>query len=683
MDFDRSDYTADLLSKLDAIKEECSSLTPDTTDEVAFSYLIAEMFETLDDDQFVYTDGPNDLGIDFYTHSNGSFNIYQCKSIDHGANPEGKTFGSDPVNQLEEAIEYLLHEERTASYEIQKLKGVYHLGPDESHLTATLAIDGCLSSSAAERLEGLKLKYQASGIDIRLIDENRLFERWHAFEGLEKPSEVKLKLDICKDGLMKMHGWLCAVVRIDGLIAGMQQYQNGLFDLNVRAKLCNSKVNTSIKRSLETDKGKKHFVHLNNGLVISCNNYKLSSDESTLTINGAQVINGCQTLSTIWDYYFDANQDEKASLTNNLQLFIKVINGSSISRDRLLDEIIVASNNQNPMNERNLKSNSPEQVKLQASFYRPPMKQGLRYYYIRKDGEFDAYLESDSRSPKKREFEIPGSTRRKANRYRHLDNEDLAKIWWSWIGNGSPVNAGSLKYFSDSLYSKIFESRPMDFHWEQEAHPEFEFNSKEFDAKSPSSYQLLLAFAVSKYIEANVKRVGSRQLKNEAISRLVSNGKLSSTASPNEISTALAKDDEYQQASWLNQMTYVLTEVAAFVLINKYGPLSPETSKRILDIPDVYYWLEHGADKKLVDDQQMEDGLLKSLYTFLRTSAFSAFAAEWNAILTSTRPKMYLGSKRFIKRYKDICLDNDRRMTALSEINGIPQPTIQTLPALP
>lgn len=72
MDFDRSEYIADLLSKLDAIKEECSSLTLDTTDEVAFSYLIADMFETLDEGQFVYTDGPNDLGIDFYTHSDGS-----------------------------------------------------------------------------------------------------------------------------------------------------------------------------------------------------------------------------------------------------------------------------------------------------------------------------------------------------------------------------------------------------------------------------------------------------------------------------------------------------------------------------------------------------------------------------------------------------------------------------------
>lgn len=386
MDFDRSEYTADLLSKLDAIKDECSSLTLDTADDVAFSYLVADMFETLDESQFVYTDGPNDLGIDFYTHSDGLFNIYQCKSIDHESKPEGRTFGSDPVNQLEEAIEYLLHEERTASFEIQQLKGLYHLGPYESHLTATLAIDGRLSPSAAERLEGLKQKYQASSIDIRLIDEERLFAKWHAFENLEKPSDVKLKLGICKDGLMKMHGWLCAVVEIDGLIAGMQQYQNGLFDLNVRAKLSNSKVNTSIKRSLETDKGKKHFVHLNNGLVISCNNYKLSSDESTLTINGAQVINGCQTLSTIWDYYFNASQAEKASLLSNLQLFIKVINGNSISRDRLLDEIIVASNNQNPMNERNLKSNSPEQVRLQASFYRSSMKRGLHYFYIRKDG---------------------------------------------------------------------------------------------------------------------------------------------------------------------------------------------------------------------------------------------------------------------------------------------------------
>lgn len=177
--------------------------------------------------------------------------------------------------------------------------------------------------------------------------------------------------------------------------------------------------------------------------------------------------------------------------------------------------------------------------------------------------------------------------------------------------------------------------------------------------------------------------MGSRQLKTEATLRLVSSGKLSQTASQNEISAALAKDDEYQRALWLGQMTYVLTEIAAFVLINKYGPLTPETSKRILDIPDVYFWLEHGADKKLIDDKHMENGLLRHLYAFLRNAAYSAFAEEWNAILTHTRPKMYLESKRFIKRYKTTCLDNDRRMTDLSKSDGVPRSTIQSLPELP
>ena len=89
------------------------------------------------------------------------------------------------------------------------------------------------------------------------------------------------------------------------------------------------------------------------------------------------------------------------------------------------------------MNARNLKSNSLEQRELQRSFCSSAVKPEIRYFFIRKDGEFDSYLESGKRQPKKSEFQIKGTHRLGANKYRHIDNEKLAQIWWAWIGNSS------------------------------------------------------------------------------------------------------------------------------------------------------------------------------------------------------------------------------------------------------
>lgn len=136
---------------------------------------------------------------------------------------------------------------------------------------------------------------------------------------------------------------------------GMEKYRNGLFDLNVRSKLKKSNVNSSILKTISTRKGQERFIHLNNGLVISCTNYNVLQKANGVTpikLKGAQVINGCQTLSTIWDYYYNASDEDKEALLDNLKIFVKVIGGPNLHGD-LLDEIIVASNNQNPMNERN------------------------------------------------------------------------------------------------------------------------------------------------------------------------------------------------------------------------------------------------------------------------------------------------------------------------------------------
>lgn len=363
----------------------------------------------------------------------------------------------------------------------------------------------------------------------------------------------------------------------------MRNYGASLFDLNVRAKLRGSSVNDGIRRTISNPSGQRAFVHLNNGIVITCSNYKFSSEHLQITLNGAQVVNGCQTLSTIWDYYLSANDAQKADLCSNLKILAKIIRLDTDKMKNLLDDIIIASNNQNPMNERNLRSNTMEQKRIQASFYSEPLQIHYRYYYIRKDGEFEAFLANKNRHPRKQWFEIPGSNKRGKNRYRHIDNEQLAKIWWAWIGNGSAANTGGVKFFSDGVYPKVFIKRPSEQFWEAFCNHRFVFNAELLSEESPSPYQFLLAMAISSFISARVKpEGGTAGLKRRTIQKLMESGELPRNADQNQIASALDKDRTYLNESWKSMMTFALTEIASFILTKKYGNLDPDVCKKLI-----------------------------------------------------------------------------------------------------
>lgn len=91
--------------------------------------------------------------------------------------------------------------------------------------------------------------------------------------------------------------------------------------------------------------------------MITCNNYVKSSQgdrKPSIKVADAQVVNGCQTLSTIFDFYMASNDSVKESICSDVKIIAKVLNSSTANQDELLDDIIVASNHQNPMNDRNL-----------------------------------------------------------------------------------------------------------------------------------------------------------------------------------------------------------------------------------------------------------------------------------------------------------------------------------------
>ena len=100
----------------------------------------------------------------------------------------------------------------------------------------------------------------------------------------------------------------------------------------------------------------QNFVLFHNGLTVLAEDAKLA--DGRLTIKGYTVVNGCQSLTTL----FENNEN----ISDELRLLTRVIQLSPASD--LAAKITRHSNNQNSISARDLQSNSTIQRRLQQEF---------------------------------------------------------------------------------------------------------------------------------------------------------------------------------------------------------------------------------------------------------------------------------------------------------------------------
>jgi hypothetical protein len=148
-------------------------------------------------------------------------------------------------------------------------------------------------------------------------------------------------------------------------------YKDKLFSRNVRIYQEKYKPNKSIKGTLTNHPN--NFWYFNNGITILTERITLKSDDQVIILKNPQIINGCQTVTTIGE-----NKESDACL------FIKIVEiEDDILNQNLIDGIIQANNRQTPVDERMLKSNHPLQVKIQKEL------EDRGYYYERKEGQYN------------------------------------------------------------------------------------------------------------------------------------------------------------------------------------------------------------------------------------------------------------------------------------------------------
>jgi hypothetical protein len=650
---------------LDRLQRVTDTYLEDFNVHRAFVYLVAELFETTNEEQFVFTDGARDGGIDFFVQDVQSYSLYQCKcpAIETlEASHEVPKFARHDVQDIVGAATMLLNREGQydVSPEVARLRTDFQrdltTDPESTSCNAALAVLGDLTPAARDLFRADQERLRDQRVALRLVTWRDIYRALHE---LDTPADVDFSVDLQFDEqVLRQRDYCYLLAHASDFYQAWRNHEWNLFDWNVRLQLPRSRVNRRIVESLKTARGRKSFHHYNNGILITCRSYRVDEARKRVRLKGPQIVNGCQTVCAIRDAYNDLTPREQRDFDENVMVQVKVIKSTN---PQFLGELVVTTNDQNPMSSRNLKSNASEQKDLQRAFRGVPES----WFYERKDGELRSLLSASRRVRwfRKSDYAVP----RTRSRFRKIDSKQLAKDWFSWIGYSDRVLRGGLDFFAEQdVYNRVFKSRPNSAFWEESANSAYFHPSTEhFEPGIPSIYQYLLATAAAAYVDA--RRVGWRTNRQEALARGLARGQLRGdvdtervTSSAREVDEFLAQDQEYRLNIILNNSRDILVELFAMVLARRYGSLTGGQSRRLLQMPSIEAFCTSAFNTRAAP-QERQDGtaVLGPVYAFLQYSVKQYYFENKAEIQAKPRLKAYFFDRKTVDRLRDEVLRVD------------------------
>lgn len=151
------------------------------------------------------------------------------------------------------------------------------------------------------------------------------------------------------------------------LIKKSKEHKYPLFDENIRDYLGQNVVNKKIKTTLINEEDRKNFFYYNNGITIVCEDFgkfRVTTEGSKFEVNNPQIVNGCQTSSTIYEVLNDYEEVEEQFKDSFVMVKLLKIEKNS----NLLNNIVLYNNSQNKVDEKNLETQRGELRRIKNSF---------------------------------------------------------------------------------------------------------------------------------------------------------------------------------------------------------------------------------------------------------------------------------------------------------------------------
>ena len=584
----------------------------------------AEHYVPDDPASLILPDGPSDGGMDIVSidssEARNHVRIFQCsapspENVAEGRISTKKTKFADDVRELRNNLvgkaRKLKRLNDVAQEVVRQINGMRDLATaEEGAIPLTIEIQPLTlrrahpdSRRELEELAALARDEWSSTYEewiVRnVLDAADLYSTWRRRRPRdESPSELKLRLfgELAKDHAER--GPFLGFVAAGDLLQAYDEWGAGILDSNLRYALGRSEVNKTIETELERSSGVKWFHEKNNGVVLICD--KCVASRGTVRLAAPQVVNGGQTLYSIanvvreledtpLEVRSDEDKERLRSIRQDLRLSVRIVtvSGGNVNRP---DQIAIASNTQNKLSERTMRSSSIEMrnLRLGLAALEPP------WYLLTKDGEWSAVFK------RKNLFKSKTGNRhvsdfKAGNRFRRLENTDGAVAMMAFLGFLDEARPS--RVFKQSVFPTLFAMKPSDDAWRQIASRRVEWKGPDFGSlfqsgTMPASVWLLAyfvwsfwkahTFPESRQILRALEEAGARDPEFERAYRKTSGWDMSDEAR----SSLLASTDScYWKEQVAKSMYLGLVYQSMRVLVRCFGTLDDDTCRQILTLP--------------------------------------------------------------------------------------------------
>ena len=297
-------------------------------------------------------------------------------------------------------------------------------------------------------------------IQKRLIDLNFLYNI-----EISQGNREALKIDFAK-----MHGaeiptikaaeeknfesYLCVLPA--PLIADLyKEYSTRLLEKNVRSFLQFKGVNKGIKDTIKNEPEK--FVAYNNGLTITATSAEISAKKDSLSIRSLtdfQIVNGGQTTATI---YFSQKEGLDVSRVKVMAKINVAKETSEEELDELISNISTYSNTQSKVSRVDLRSRSPQLIKIKSLTESVLTPSGLKWFFERAKGEYNTLLRIAGTNRNRIKKEYPSE--------RKFSKEQLARYYCAWGEQPYLIKKGGEKvfrFFIEALTGEGTSKKPLE-----------------------------------------------------------------------------------------------------------------------------------------------------------------------------------------------------------------------------
>ncbi len=348
-------------------------------------------------------DGGQDKQIDVISIETGNdeatVSILQCKNTE--------SFSSNILIQMKNGLSWIFGKPRSDvatlsntnfKDKINEYRSIQNaFGPSNIHIVVAFVTNGLtseLSNEFDQEAKSIVDTYDNdvfASFDLRIVGADEIVDMINALERRTRKidADIRLRYDTNNPSLIKYHseglkGIVCSVSAKEIARIVNQDASGAIFDANIRRYLGKrGGVNSAILDTCTNVAESNLFWFLNNGITIVCDacDPVTDPDNPHVKIKNMQIVNGCQTATSL------AMADKMGQLAADTRVLVRIYEAANTD---LVDRIVLTTNSQNRIGNRDLKSNESHQVDMERGFER------YGFLYERKIRQYDNISDIDA-----------------------------------------------------------------------------------------------------------------------------------------------------------------------------------------------------------------------------------------------------------------------------------------------